>query len=115
MDEYSLNQVLVEKHCEMVSEKINHPIVCKSVVDVSLENGSPDRLLSLADCLEVLQHKNVGKQIDVVVDELDGEDLNKEEIKKLKSKLESAEYKSCLLYTSPSPRDGLLSRMPSSA
>ena len=26
-----------------------------------------------------------------------------------------AEYKICLLYTSPSPRDGLLSRMPSSA
>ena len=26
-----------------------------------------------------------------------------------------AEYYSCLLYTSPSPRDGLLSRMPSSA
>ena len=25
------------------------------------------------------------------------------------------EYYSCLLYTSPSPRDGLLSRMPSSA
>ena len=24
-------------------------------------------------------------------------------------------YESCLLYTSPSPRDGLLSRMPSSA
>src|SRR5680860_1806372 len=27
----------------------------------------------------------------------------------------SKEYVSCLLYTSPSPRDGLLSRMPSSA
>ena len=26
-----------------------------------------------------------------------------------------ADYKYCLLYTSPSPRDGLLSRMPSSA
>ena len=26
-----------------------------------------------------------------------------------------ANYKACLLYTSPSPRDGLLSRMPSSA
>ena len=25
------------------------------------------------------------------------------------------EYQNCLLYTSPSPRDGLLSRMPSSA
>jgi LacI family transcriptional regulator len=28
---------------------------------------------------------------------------------------ETPEYKTCLLYTSPSPRDGLLSRMPSSA
>ena len=27
----------------------------------------------------------------------------------------AAELKACLLYTSPSPRDGLLSRMPSSA
>ena len=27
----------------------------------------------------------------------------------------STEFNSCLLYTSPSPRDGLLSRMPSSA
>ena len=27
----------------------------------------------------------------------------------------SADCKTCLLYTSPSPRDGLLSRMPSSA
>ena len=26
-----------------------------------------------------------------------------------------ADYENCLLYTSPSPRDGLLSRMPSSA
>ena len=29
--------------------------------------------------------------------------------------LERPLWKSCLLYTSPSPRDGLLSRMPSSA
>ena len=28
---------------------------------------------------------------------------------------ESSGYEDCLLYTSPSPRDGLLSRMPSSA
>ena len=27
----------------------------------------------------------------------------------------AAQYRICLLYTSPSPRDGLLSRMPSSA
>ena len=30
-------------------------------------------------------------------------------------KLWEKQYKICLLYTSPSPRDGLLSRMPSSA
>ena len=29
--------------------------------------------------------------------------------------INGATYNSCLLYTSPSPRDGLLSRMPSSA
>ena len=29
--------------------------------------------------------------------------------------IEDYEYEGCLLYTSPSPRDGLLSRMPSSA
>ena len=29
--------------------------------------------------------------------------------------LENLDHRGCLLYTSPSPRDGLLSRMPSSA
>ena len=32
-----------------------------------------------------------------------------------KKPLETRQGKGCLLYTSPSPRDGLLSRMPSSA
>ena len=32
-----------------------------------------------------------------------------------RAKLESELHDICLLYTSPSPRDGLLSRMPSSA
>ena len=31
------------------------------------------------------------------------------------SKIENGQISACLLYTSPSPRDGLLSRMPSSA
>ena len=37
------------------------------------------------------------------------------ENKYLVTTAESAEGATCLLYTSPSPRDGLLSRMPSSA
>ena len=39
------------------------------------------------------------------------EKLNPEE----KTKTTKAKLNACLLYTSPSPRDGLLSRMPSSA
>ena len=41
-----------------------------------------------------------------------------DELKQLAAFFESPvirKYKTCLLYTSPSPRDGLLSRMPSSA
>ena len=34
---------------------------------------------------------------------------------KMEALSRSAQYIACLLYTSPSPRDGLLSRMPSSA
>ena len=44
--------------------------------------------------------------------------VNKEAAKKeVKTTVaeETAEKVTCLLYTSPSPRDGLLSRMPSSA
>ena len=40
----------------------------------------------------------------------------KEDVKAMKPKGDVWDYfNSCLLYTSPSPRDGLLSRMPSSA
>ena len=41
-------------------------------------------------------------------------DLNLTNFNKIKEEIEKLTY-SCLLYTSPSPRDGLLSRMPSSA
>ena len=36
-------------------------------------------------------------------------------IEKGLQEIKDDQYKNCLLYTSPSPRDGLLSRMPSSA
>ena len=47
------------------------------------------------------------------------EGASKDEAEDIKKQIEeaggAAELKYCLLYTSPSPRDGLLSRMPSSA
>ena len=36
-------------------------------------------------------------------------------VERLRSRSSTERYEICLLYTSPSPRDGLLSRMPSSA
>ena len=50
--------------------------------------------------------------IDIKMPKMDGEEL----LKKLRKKTSlPVIFLTCLLYTSPSPRDGLLSRMPSSA
>ena len=38
-----------------------------------------------------------------------------DELQKVLAQIEALMSRDCLLYTSPSPRDGLLSRMPSSA
>ena len=48
-----------------------------------------------------------------IYDPYEAEDLTQEVFTRFFSNL--YRYKDCLLYTSPSPRDGLLSRMPSSA
>ena len=57
--------------------------------------------------------------VDVAHDEEDEEDAsNRKEEKghaELGVNVDGAQDEDCLLYTSPSPRDGLLSRMPSSA
>ena len=44
-----------------------------------------------------------------------GEDVNRLRVEKKQLNEDVSKLRSCLLYTSPSPRDGLLSRMPSSA
>ena len=100
MDEYSLHQVLVDEHCAKISERLKQKIVSKSVVDVSLEAGSSGRLLSFTECLKEIQKSNPDKQIDIVVDELDGEDLNEQEVIKLKQILEDPAFKSSMFYIS---------------
>ena len=47
-----------------------------------------------------------------------GTEISDEDAEKIRTVQDAVDYideHSCLLYTSPSPRDGLLSRMPSSA
>ena len=46
---------------------------------------------------------------------MDSNDLERERGITILSKNTAVNYKNCLLYTSPSPRDATLSRMPSSA
>ena len=73
---------------------------------------------------KVLKSKEVQQALQYANEEVFKEDLNKndavleENYRVLAKKGMGAETKNsinCLLYTSPSPRDGLLSRMPSSA
>ena len=51
------------------------------------------------------------RQLSPIIEELAGEYSDKVTFLKMDTNANTA----CLLYTSPSPRDGLLSRMPSSA
>ena len=52
-------------------------------------------------------YKSLAKEGSIIVTKADGVHLTTSDDKQL--------LDACLLYTSPSPRDGLLSRMPSSA
>ena len=69
---------------------------------------SHDRELLNGVCTHILQLSN--RQLDLYTGNYDTFEKTRAE----KLRLMEAN-KSCLLYTSPSPRDGLLSRMPSSA
>ena len=67
----------------------------------------PDIYVAVVGAGEASGH--LGQVLERLADDL-------EERQELKGKLIGATlYPACLLYTSPSPRDGLLSRMPSSA
>ena len=72
---------------------------------------------SLKECFKNNYPAELDEYInDYKVNVIDLAFLEKEDIKKLNSDFKAvAKYYYCLLYTSPSPRDGKLSRMPSSA
>src|SRR5665647_1304128 len=86
----------------------------KSARSLSRDFGVEDLGLRLAvadrDLAGLLGLGNLTHQIDVQQSVLEDRGLDLDVVGKLEHALEG-----CLLYTSPSPRDGLLSRMPSSA
>ena len=68
--------------------------ICNRIAEVLSINGSVT-IISLEDCSE-LEIKSADKVL-------------------VGASIRYGKHNNCLLYTSPSPRDGLLSRMPSSA
>ena len=67
---------------------------------------SVDKKGSFDEFLKTVKHKNLSPRL---------KKLKKTILIKSPFQKKAVQSKSCLLYTSPSPRDGLLSRMPSSA
>ena len=85
----------------LIEDRVNKTILTQQEVTSQLG----DRVRDIKELREELQHEL---------------QLNQEETEHLVEAKRHLDYahsqtKSCLLYTSPSPRDGLLSRMPSSA
>ena len=78
----------------------------KEPKDSLIDFSTPGRL-EIRRNSEWLESLNLSKVIELLSNSTVGQMLAKEDF--------NNRYKSCLLYTSPSPRDGLLSRMPSSA
>ena len=77
----------------------------QAIFSLALENNAIDTWLTNFNELEIITSNME------LISLLDRPDLDIE----LKTKIIKELLGTCLLYTSPSPRDGLLSRMPSSA
>ena len=91
-----------------------HPIVGEGSVDIQLDNGESKTIGITRAHLE----EDAGKSVHDEFPQFSGIDLNRAGTPLLEivsePDLRSAR-EACLLYTSPSPRDATLSRMPSSA
>ena len=102
----------------------------KANVSLDLKNSTPEERSEAAKAMAAAIKDFKGDVADTIEAKesfiLDGTAASVNQTIQLKSELEEAGYEvfmlyvyidpnTCLLYTSPSPRDGLLSRMPSSA
>ena len=84
----------MEEHCIKTSKDFGHQIVCTSVVDLSLDEKSSSKLLSLEQCLKVVQKKYPDSKIDIVIDEMDSEDLQRQQVDSLRETLEMPAFAS---------------------
>ena len=98
------------KMAERFRLKQKYPGITDDLVDKILIDDNPQRKAELLGTLdEAFRMLEKGKGEDEIIE------IFKNTTRTKNAKGGRAGYYSCLLYTSPSPRDGLLSRMPSSA
>ena len=119
---YKLKNIKVQRYQEpiqlkkgdwMVNSNQDAALFIHSVLQPELE----DAYLSWNFFDSYLQQKEYFSSYVFIdkIEEILNSDLKLKKEYELKTKEDAGFANSCLLYTSPSPRDGLLSRMPSSA
>ena len=89
-----------------IREMVSQAVIDKDAFEVIIESGG-----GRTGCEACLEQRPDFVILDVMLPNLNGTEI----LKVFREKLPSTQILICLLYTSPSPRDGLLSRMPSSA
>ena len=128
---WSASAILDKKFHKLVVD--THLSFINSVADVILTNTFSTRRMRLVknnvedhfnyvneqSCLLAIEAKKISKKNILIAGSLPAQDDTYLEDKRNSKLIEKDFYDQasiiCLLYTSPSPRDGLLSRMPSSA
>ena len=89
-------------------------LICGTGVGMSIAaNRSKGIRAGLVNSVEVARLVRQHNDANVLV--IPGRFMKDEEAKNCVQTFIDTQFEACLLYTSPSPRDGLLSRMPSSA
>ena len=101
LDEETIKNLRDFGSIEKLSTKIKN---LEQVINNSYDFEDEKFLLAELDLLEYDIPKKIFSQLPL-----------QPELSKISAKLNIESNMACLLYTSPSPRDGLLSRMPSSA
>jgi len=79
-DEYTLYQVEMHNFCSKITAKKESKIICKNIVDFSLEKGGNNgKLFTLRECLLYLKESYPDQSVNIVIDEYDSEELTNEE------------------------------------
>ena len=113
-----LKEEITKKVVAALTEKLNNNVEEAAKPDFLDIDGDGDKEEPMKKAAKEKELKEEEEELEERKKRDTPRDSDRREADKLKINEEEEEldeYMACLLYTSPSPRDGLLSRMPSSA